>query len=375
MSFEIPILTSSFDFELDSNLIAQNPLAQRDQSRLLVCDLGKTGMALEEKKFFEMADFLSDDDFLVFNDAKVLPVRLLGHRQNTDKSLGGEVEALLTRATENPMQWFALLHLSAKPKPGVQFYFEPGLVAEVVSTLEEKNNNEGQVRLLFTGTENLENWLQKHGHIPLPPYIQRIDSLADRNTYQTVYAKQSGSAAAPTAGFHFTGAVLEKLKTKGVQFGFITLHVGIGTFRPMKSETLDQHTMHEEYYEISQEFLNLFSEAVKTRKRIVAVGTTAVRALESWVRLFEFNRGDTTEKLKPGCYKTSLFLTPGKPLIIVDDLITNFHLPRSTLIVLVAAAMGYENMKKAYAFAIEKKFRFFSYGDAMFIRRSKENVT
>jgi S-adenosylmethionine:tRNA ribosyltransferase-isomerase len=376
-------LTSQFDFDLPTDLIAQKPVSPRDSSRLLLC--ASQGRLGDWKKAFEMAhhrfsaitDFLGPNDFLVFNDAKVLPVRLLGTRVLEDGKKGGEVEAVLLRR-HSDLEWNAILHLSAKVKPGLRFLFEPGLIAEVLSTHEERLANHGEVRLRILAEslsaevnasmgEAFETWLQKYGHVPLPPYIERQADQADRTVYQTLYAQKTGSAAAPTAGFHFTENVFSKLKEKGVQTGYLTLHVGLGTFRPIKSDHIEEHQMHKETFEISPPFAEAFTKAKVEGKRIVAVGTTAVRALESWAQQGQASPG-TAGIFKPGIFETQAYITPGYQFKAVDDLITNFHLPRSTLLVLVSAAMGANNAQSAYKAAVSEKYRFFSYGDAMFIR-------
>ncbi len=352
--------TSLFDYYLPQAQIAQYPLSPRDHSKLLVCQakgrLGdwKSNFSFSHVLFENLPQFLSPQDFLVFNDTKVLPLRLLGQREDGKK---GAVEALLIQKISSK-EWTALLHLSAKPKLGLRFIFPPGLVAEVAS---EVKKNTGEVLLKFSGIGleriPLETWLQKHGHIPLPPYIHREDLPQDQTAYQTVYAKNEGAVAAPTAGLHFTQNLLDALQSHSIEVGFITHYIGIGTFRPIKTTSLQEHQMHEETYEISEKFVQQFEAAKKQKKRIVAVGTTVVRALESWIA-----RGFA------GRFSTCLFIQPGFSFQAVDDLITNFHLPKSTLFVLVAAAMGLESAHEAYMLAIKDGYRFYSYGDAMFIR-------
>jgi len=357
-----------FNYELPEHRIATKPVEPRDSSKLLVCQAEgrlsewQSPFTYEHHTFREIADFLGPNDFLIFNDAKVLPVRLLGHRDGG----GGAVEALLLKKISE-FEWIALLHLSAKIRPGMSFVFEPGLVAEVVSTHEERVANEGEVRLRFRGFTveriGMEKWLERHGHVPLPHYMQRDDAASDKQTYQTVYAKSSGSAAAPTAGFHFTPELLEKLRAQGVKMAWVTLHIGIGTFRPIKTPNIHDHVMHEETFEITPEFLAALEEAKKEGRRIVAVGTTVVRTLESWAA-----QGGYLEK-KEGVFKTRLYIKPPDTKFqLVDDLITNFHLPKSSLIVMIGAGMGIEGMRKAYQQALAHDYRFFSYGDAMFIR-------
>ncbi len=358
--------TSDFDFELPENLIAQKPLTPRDSSRLLVCQAkGRLGQfngnfEFTHSHFSSLTDLLTENDLLIVNNAKVLPVRILGKSIN-----GGAVEAVVMQsAASDEIQ--AIVKMSAKVLPGVKVFFEPGLVLEVVSVHEERIAAQGQTRFRFSGPEierlrketpiPFERWLELYGHVPLPPYIDRADDSNDRHVYQTVYAENTGSAAAPTAGFHFTDDLLAKLRAKGVQITTVTLHVGIGTFRPMRAENIEDHSMHEEFFEISPEFVETFKKAKAAGKRIVAVGTTTVRTLENW------------DQKTAGIFSTRAFIKPGYEFKVVDDLITNFHLPKSTLIVLVAAAMGLENEKAAYRHAIDGSYRFFSYGDAMLIR-------
>ncbi|MBI2605945.1 MAG: tRNA preQ1(34) S-adenosylmethionine ribosyltransferase-isomerase QueA [Deltaproteobacteria bacterium] len=377
---------SLFDYDLPGGRIAQSPAEPRDASKLLLCRargrLGRFSGPFEfsDHRFRDIESMLGAGDFLVMNDAKVLPVRIFGRRET-----GGAVEALLLRkktgAEESSEDWTALLHLSAKIKPGLKLVFEPGLVAEVLSTHEERLASDGEVRLRFSGLaleragaqradERFERWLETHGHVPLPPYIERDDDASDKTRYQTVYARKSGSAAAPTAGFHFTPELLSRLEARGVRMGRITLHVGLGTFRPIKADQIEEHQMHEEIYEITPDFAEAYASARNEGRRIVAVGTTVVRALESWI-----NPVPGADKAigAPGIFVTRAYIRPGHAFKAVDDLITNFHLPRSTLLVLIAAAMGrgreeIENQRAAYAHALAQGYRFFSYGDAMFIR-------
>lgn len=345
-----------FDFNLPKDLIAQEPLEKRDESRLLVC----TDLVFSEIKFKELLSKLNDRYFVILNNAKVIPVRVYGSRILSDGKIGpGIVEALLLeKLAEN--KWTAILNLSAKIKQGMRLVFKPDLTAEILSTHEEQIKNEGVVEIQFIDNplNSVENWLELYGHIPLPPYIERSASKNDKANYQTVYAKELGSAAAPTAGFHFTTELIERLQAKGVEFGSITLNVGLGTFRPMKTENINDHRMHHETYEVTEEFKEKISRARSDGKIILAVGTTVVRALESWML--------TDQGV--GKHKTDIFIKPGFKFKVVDELITNFHLPRSTLFVLVCAFMGIENAKAAYMYAIENKFRFFSYGDALWLR-------
>lgn len=375
--------TSQFDFELPEELIAQKPVEPRDSSKLLVCESqGRLGdfnapFSYTHRHFRDLSDYLGANDWLVTNDAKVLPVRLLGARLLDDGKQGGAVEALLLKKLDE-REWRAIMHLSAKVKPGLKVLFEPGLVAEVLSTHEERLASEGEVRLKFGGFSleriALETWLERHGHVPLPPYISRADAPVDKKTYQTVYAAKSGSAAAPTAGFHFTDELLARLDAKGVTRAAVTLHVGIGTFRPIKADSIDQHVMHEETYEISLEFARQYAANKAAGKRLVAVGTTVVRTLESWMKACEEKGVKPGDEGSAGVFTTRAYITPGYKFLAVDDLITNFHLPRSSLLVLVAGAMGLDNAKAAYAEAVSQRYRFFSYGDSMFIRGVKSHA-
>lgn len=380
---------SDLDFELPENLIAQNPCTPRDHSRLLVCTAaGRVGrfqnpFQMKEEQFLAIEKYLRPGDLLIRNDAKVLPVRLMGSRLREDAILGsqkgGEVEALLLRPDEpGPIskvkRWKAILSLSARVRSGLQFEIGSGnyvAVATCLTSHEERQALEGEVTLEFSGSIideiGFESWLLKVGQIPLPPYIERSSEDRDRASYQTVYAKNAGSAAAPTAGFHFTDDLLNRLLGKGVGFEQLTLHIGLGTFRPIKVSKLSDHKMHSEMYEVTDRLAHRILETKKQEGRIVAVGTTVVRALESWWI-------ETSGKLFPGEFHSKLFITPGFEFHLVDDLITNFHLPKSTLLALVAAAChgdklnGTSEMKKIYSYAVKEKFRFFSYGDALFLR-------
>lgn len=359
-----PMKSQDFDFFLPHTLIAQAPVSPRDQSKLLICKSKGTlsrftqDFIFSDHTFFEIENELNSNDLLIVNEAKVLPVRLLGSRADT----GGAVELLITRfiTTEKVS---AILHLSSKVKIGMKLTFEPGLTATLLTSHEERLARNGEVEVEFSGAEfdrlGLEKWLESHGHVPLPPYIERADEGEDKKNYQTVYASKTGSAAAPTAGFHFTDELLKRLHAKGVEFGKLHLNIGIGTFRPIKTENIDEHPMHEEIYTIDEMLAQQIQNAHKAGKRIVAVGTTSVRALESWAH---------EQNCKLGTFTTKIYIKPGFKFKIVQDLITNFHLPKSTLLVLIAAAIGIDWQKKAYDHAIKNNYRFFSYGDSMFIR-------
>lgn len=336
---------TDFSFDLPESLIARYPLSERRASRLLVLD-GVTG-ALEHHQFVDVLDYVQPGDLMVFNDTRVIPARLFGQ-----KATGGKLEILIERVLDEQR---ALAHVrsSKSPKPGSRLLLDGCAEAEVLS------RQEALFELRFN--EPLLPLLDRIGHMPLPPYMERLDEDSDRERYQTVYARHAGAVAAPTAGLHFDPSLLESLMTKGVETAFVTLHVGAGTFQPVRVERLEEHLMHTEWLNVSAEVV----EAVKACKarggRVIAVGTTSVRSLESAARDGE---------LKPFTGNTDIFLYPGKPFHVVDVLITNFHLPESTLIMLVSAFAGYSETLKAYAEAIAQGYRFYSYGDAMLVLRN-----
>lgn len=338
--------TSDFYFDLPEELIAQDPLEERSSSRLLVLDkeTGKT----EHHIFKEIIDYLNPGDCLVLNNTKVIPARLLGKREET----GGAVEVLLLKRKEKDV-WETLVKPGKKAKPGTRLSFGDGLLrAEVLETVEEGN------RLIKFEYEGIfEEVLDKLGEMPLPPYITH--KLQDKNRYQTVYAKYEGSAAAPTAGLHFTRELLKEIESKGVEIAYVTLHVGLGTFRPVKVEDILEHHMHSEFYQVSEEAAAKINRTKENGKRVICVGTTSCRTIES--------AADDNGRIKPGCDDTEIFIYPGYKFKILDALITNFHLPESTLVMLVSALAGKENILNAYREAIAEKYRFFSFGDAMFI--------
>lgn len=347
--------TEEFDYYLPPEQIAQEPVVPRDHSKLLVVD--RKNQIIEHKKFFyEIVDYLSSKDVLVFNDTKVVPARIRGKKIST----GGKVELLLLRPEgasfidfqQWPKRWVAI----GKPelKEGTEIEFGQGLRCRV----KERKNYERVIEFNEQGEELKEHLLQI-GEVPLPPYIKNPTDLSFRN-YQTIYANKEGSVAAPTAGFHFTPELLKRIKELGVQIEYITLHIGLGTFLPVKTENIEDHQMHSEFFIIDKKTAESINKAKKEGKRIIAVGTTVVRALES----------SSTEDgyLLPGQNWTTLFIYPGYKFKIVDSLITNFHLPRSTLLMLVCAFAGKELIFKAYQEALRRKYRFFSFGDAMFIR-------
>ncbi len=338
------ILTSDYDYNLPEELIAQTPLKNRSESRLMV--LNREKQTYEHKHFSDILDYLTENDVLVLNDTKVIPARLIGHKEDTN----AVIEILLLKDLGDNV-WQTLARPQKRVKIGSIISFGDGLLkAECIS---KEDMGICKFKLIYDGI--LVEILDKLGEMPLPPYIH--EKLEDKDRYQTVYAKHPGSAAAPTAGLHFTPELLEKIKAKGVELIYVTLHVGLGTFRPVDEEDLTHHVMHEEYYEISKEAADALNRAKKAGKRIVSVGTTSTRTLES-----AYDNG-----FKECCANTSIFIYPGYKFKAVDALITNFHLPKSTLIMLVSALAGREFILKAYEEAVKEKYRFFSFGDAMFI--------
>ncbi len=339
---------SLFDYYLPKELIAKYPKEPRDSSRLLVLNR-KTG-EIEHKVFRQIYDYLKEGDLLVLNDTKVIPARLFGELQS-----GAKVEVLLIRQVE-PLTWEVMARPARKLKPGKRVFFDRELSAEVVKYLGEGR------RLLRFKVEGENTFMEKVyqlGHVPLPPYVEREDTEEDRERYQTVFAVKEGSVAAPTAGLHFTKELLSKLKEKGVIIKNITLHVGPGTFKPVKTEEVEDHQMDYETYQIPQETALEVNKAKEEGRRVVAVGTTVVRTLESAV--------SEEGKVKAGEGITNLFIYPGYKFKVVDALITNFHLPRSTLLMLVSAFAGRERVLNAYKEAVKLGYRFYSFGDAMFI--------
>lgn len=338
--------TSDFYFDLPEELIAQDPLLDRSSSRLLMLD--KTNGETKHETFKNIIDYLNPGDCLVLNNTKVIPARLIGNRET-----GGQVEVLLLKRHQNDV-WETLVKPGKKCKPGAKLSFGEGLLkAEVLETVEEGN------RLIKFEYEGIfEEVLDKLGEMPLPPYITH--KLQDKNRYQTVYAKYEGSAAAPTAGLHFTNELLKAIEEKGVKIAYVTLHVGLGTFRPVKVDNVLEHHMHSEYYEVSKEAADTINQAKENGNKVICVGTTSCRTIES--------AADENGHLEPKCDNTEIFIYPGYKFKVLDELITNFHLPESTLVMLVSALAGKENVLSAYNEAVSEKYRFFSFGDAMFIR-------
>lgn len=343
--------THDFYFDLPEELIAQTPLQQRDSSRLLTLDK-KTGEVCH-RHFYDILDELREGDCLIMNDSRVLPARLLGSRVRSDGTLGGACEVLLL-IDRGDNVWECLVRPGKKLRTGAKVSFGGGdLLGEVVGEVEGGNR---LVKFTYEGI--FLEVLERLGQMPLPPYIK--EELQDRERYQTVYSKNNGSAAAPTAGLHFTRELMEKIEKKGVSIGYVTLHVGLGTFRPVKEDNITDHDMHSEYCMISRETAELINRTKASGGRVICVGTTSCRTLESWAA------EDGRMEEKAGW--TNIFIYPGYRFKVLDALITNFHLPESTLIMLVSALAGRENVLAAYEEAVREKYRFFSFGDAMFIR-------
>ena len=337
---------SDFNYDLPEELIAQTPIQKRDESRLMVLD--KTNKTIEHKIFKDILDYLKPGDCLVRNNTKVIPARLYGIKEDT----GVNVEFLLLNRIEGDI-WEVMVHPGRRLKKGAQVTFGDGLLKAEI--LEQINNGNRKVKFEYTGIFN--EILDQIGLMPLPPYIK--ERLNDKDRYQTVYAKYEGSAAAPTAGLHFTDELLEKIKAKGVEIANVTLHVGIGTFRPVKVENIEDHDMHSEHYYIKQEDADKINNARKNGGRIISVGTTSCRVLESVA--------DENGFVKEVEGDTSIFIYPGYKFKCIDCLITNFHLPESTLIMLVSTLAGKDFVMSAYEEAVKERYRFFSFGDAMFI--------
>lgn len=336
-----------FDFYLPEELIAQHPLEKRDESRLMV--ISKDTGNIEHKRFKNIIEYLNEGDCLVLNNTRVLPARLIGEKENT----GGKMEFLLLKRIDKDT-WETLVKPGKRAKVGSRFVFGNGELKAEVKEIGE----EGSRIVQFQYEGIFEQVLDKLGQMPLPPYIR--ERLEDKERYQTVYSKENGSAAAPTAGLHFTEELLKKIKDKGVKIAFVTLHVGLGTFRPVKVENIEEHPMHSEYYTILREDVELINDTKRNGGRIIAVGTTSCRTLETI--------GTMDGKVREQSGWTNIFIYPGYKFKVVDALITNFHLPQSTLLMLVSALSSRELILKAYSEAVEEKYRFFSFGDAMIIK-------
>lgn len=336
---------ADFHFDLPETLIARHPLAERRASRLLVLD-GPSG-ELSHRQFADILGFLKPGDLMVFNNTRVIPARLFGQ-----KASGGKLEILVERVLDSH-RVLAHVRSSKSPKPGSKILIDGGGEAEMLQ------RHDALFELGFS--EEVLPLLERVGHMPLPPYIDRPDEDSDRERYQTVYAERAGAVAAPTAGLHFDEALLETIRAKGVDTAFVTLHVGAGTFQPVRVERIEDHHMHREWLEVSQAVVDAVAACKARGGRVVAVGTTSVRSLESAAR---------DGQLKAFSGDTDIFIYPGRPFHVVDALVTNFHLPESTLLMLVSAFAGYPETMAAYAAAVEQGYRFFSYGDAMFITRN-----
>lgn len=338
------MLVSEFDYYLPENLIAQKPVEPRNSSQLMV--LYPREEKIEDAYFYDLKKYLNEGDTLIFNDTRVIPARLIGKRKS-----GGKVEVFLLRRIDNNL-WETLVKPGKKARVGEEIIF-----SDKLSCIVKENTDFGGRIVEFKFDGIFEEILDKLGETPLPPYIH--EKLEDSERYQTVYAREKGSAAAPTAGLHFTKEGMEELKNAGINLGFLTLHVGLGTFRPVKAENIEDHQMHKEYYSLPEDTAKLIMDTKAKGKRVIAVGTTALRTLEA--AAIDFN------KIEGKSGATEIFIYPGYKFKIVDALITNFHLPKSTLLMLVSAFAGREFMLNAYKHAVETQYRFFSFGDAMFI--------
>jgi len=340
-----------FYFELPEELIAQKPTETRTGSRLLVVD--EKGEC-HDKKFLDLIDFIEENDCLIFNNTKVIPARLFGQ-----KLTGGKVELLIERVLDEHTI-LSQIRSSNAPKTGAKLLIEDAFEVEVIGRVE------ALFELKVLSDKGALSLIEAHGHMPLPPYIQREDDLEDKDRYQTVYSSVPGAVAAPTAGLHFDEAFLEKIQQKGAKLGYVTLHVGAGTFKPVQVDDISEHKMHSEIIEVLPETVELIRQTKAKGGRVIGVGTTSVRSLESAAWLSE------SGELEPYKGETDIFITPGSEFKVIDVLLTNFHLPESTLIMLVSAFTGYETTMNAYKHAVEQRYRFFSYGDAMLIHK-KEN--
>jgi S-adenosylmethionine:tRNA ribosyltransferase-isomerase len=362
------VLVSDFHYELPPELIAQDPLADRSGSRLLHLSAAKG--TFEDRQFRDFPELLRPDDLLVFNNTRVFPARLYGRREGlkaqplsphnpaSREFLRGRVEVLLTRQLRTePNEWACLVRPGRKIGVGERLFFgeQNELSAEVIA-----RSTFGERHIRFARVDDFFARVEKIGHIPLPPYISRNDSTADRERYQTIYAQKRGSVAAPTAGLHFTPEILERIRERGIETADITLHVGLGTFQPVRTEKVEEHKLHSEPFSVSQDAAAKIGKARRNSRRIVAVGTTTVRALEYAAYHGQGN-------VRPGSGEANLFIYPGYKFQVVDALLTNFHLPQSTLLMLVCALGGKENVLRAYDYAVSRHYRFYSYGDCMFV--------
>ncbi len=367
---------SDFQFELPQDLIAQQPLPQRDASRMLILDRQK--LAWEDSTFRALPDLLRGDELVVVNNARVIPARLFGRREGVrsekpgrnrraaSEFLSSEIEVLLTRVIATN-EWDALVRPGQKIRVGERVEFGDGeLSAEVVS-----RGAYGLRRIRLTAKGDITQAIERLGHVPLPPYISRDDELADRERYQTIFADHPGAVAAPTAGLHFSPAILERLRQRGIEIASITLDVGLGTFQPIHEDEIDRHQIHSERYEISESAAVAICKARRDGRPILAVGTTVVRALEDAAEKSAARHGETWDAAKslvePGPAEASIFIKPGHTFRVVNQLLTNFHLPQSTLLILASAFGGREHILRAYQHAVDARYRFYSYGDCMWI--------
>ncbi|MDO6428493.1 tRNA preQ1(34) S-adenosylmethionine ribosyltransferase-isomerase QueA [Thalassotalea sp. 1_MG-2023] len=342
---------ADFSFDLPEELIARYPKAERTASRLMVLD-GCSG-ALQDAHFVNVIDQLNAGDLLVFNNTRVIPARMFGQ-----KKTGGKLEVLVERILDDK-RFLAHVRASKSPKPGTELVLENKVSATMVA------RHDALFEIEISHQDNVLTVLENIGHMPLPPYIDRPDEESDKERYQTVYNEKPGAVAAPTAGLHFDDALLKRIKEKGVNTAFVTLHVGAGTFQPVRVEQIEDHIMHAEYAEVPQDVVELIQQTKASGGRVIAVGTTSVRSLESAAKAAK----KTGETLVPFYGDTDIFITPGYEFELIDALITNFHLSESTLLMLVSAFAGYDNIMAAYKHAVSERYRFFSYGDAMFLTR------
>ncbi|MCW8995991.1 MAG: tRNA preQ1(34) S-adenosylmethionine ribosyltransferase-isomerase QueA [Psychromonas sp.] len=345
---------SDFSFQLPNELIARHPMPDRSASRLLSLD-GQTGM-LEHLNFSDIVDLINADDLLIFNDTRVIPARMYG-----EKETGGKIEVLVERVLDDK-SFLAHVRSSKSPKPGAKLHLENRVDALMIA------RHGPLFEIQIENEKSVLDVLEEIGHMPLPPYIDRPDEDADKERYQTVYNKNPGAVAAPTAGLHFDQNILDKLQNKGVDFAFVTLHVGAGTFQPVKVDNILDHQMHSEYVQVSQEVIDKINATREKGGRVIAVGTTSVRSIESAAQA-TLAQG---KALAAYFSETDIFIYPGYEFQLVDAMVTNFHLSESTLLMLVSAFSGKENIDNAYKVAINKKYRFFSYGDAMFLTKQKK---
>jgi S-adenosylmethionine:tRNA ribosyltransferase-isomerase len=352
------VLVSDFNFHLPDDLIAQEPLAARDESRML--HVQRTGGHHSDRSFRDFPDLLHPGDVVVFNNTRVFPARLYGRRESAGDFLKGRIEVLLTRQlSTDPNDWECLVRPGRKIGVGERLFFGERNVEELLAEVLARGEF-GERRIRFQLVNNFFAALDRIGHVPLPPYIGRADSPRDRERYQTVYAEERGSIAAPTAGLHFTSDILNRIRQRGAETVDITLHVGLGTFQPVRVERVEDHKIHSEPYSISADAASTINQALLASRRVIAVGTTTVRTLEHAVRL-------GAGSIVPGSAAADLFIYPAFEFRVVKAMLTNFHLPQSTLLMLVCAFGGRENILRAYQHAVSQRYRFYSYGDCMLI--------